>query len=678
MAIQMRRGQLANYDKSKMLPGEWGISIDNDSDNQKAFISFAPGVSKEVMMVEDAEEQIAVAIAEAIDMTTEEAEAWAHGNSFRVNDYASGDGSTKSFTLAETPSSILGVYVDGSSVSAYTLSGKTITFTTAPASGSNNIRVYYTVNTTTDNAKYYKEQAEAVADSIPEDYSELSDDVDQLKNALKAIEIVDTASGAIASFPDGGDGFPVRDLNVQMEPIQDLHGYDHPWPAGGGKNKLNYDEWKGRLITRGTAVWVNNGVTLTATGNDCYTDFASEKSRVYVTPDSPVTLCWEAGNINGHVYIFAYTSNGTQIQNWNANNETAKKLTITAPSNAAYISFRFGVTTSGATIEYKNIQVLFSSEVTSYEPYSNICPISGRDSVTVTRTGVNIWDEEWEVGSLNPTTGATEADPAKIRSKNFCALIPSANYYMMSDNPASYIWFYDADKNFISFSTNALNRVLSAPSNAHYFKIRIGDSSHPQTTYNHDISINYPSTDTDYHEGHVQTVEIPLGQTVYGGTLDVTQGVLTVNMAITDLGTLNWGYITDFTYPAFRVYGSNAPTGIKENSAMTCTAYKFVGNLASWGAITQEGNCVIGGVTSAKGCVIRDDAYTDAAAFKASVTGQTLAYELAQPVEVQLTPQQITTLLGQNNVWSDASSVSVDYVADTKLYIAKVIADALS
>ena len=36
----------------------------------------------------------------------------------------------------------------------------------------------------TDNAKYYKEQAEAVAESIPEDYSELSDDVDQLKNAL--------------------------------------------------------------------------------------------------------------------------------------------------------------------------------------------------------------------------------------------------------------------------------------------------------------------------------------------------------------------------------------------------------------------------------------------------------------------------------------------------------------
>lgn len=57
--------------------------------------------------------------------------------------------------------------------------------------------------------------------------------------------------------------------------------------------------------------------------------------------------------------------------------------------------------------------------------------------------------------------------------------------------------------------------------------------------------------------------------------------------------------------------------------------------------------------------------------------------KLAQPVTVQLTAQQLTTLLGTNNVWSDADSVTVDYVADTKLYIeqltepdADMVADA--
>ena len=210
MAIQMRRGPLAQYDESKMLAGEWGISIDADTNDQKAFIAFAPGVSKEVMMVEDAEEQIAEATAVAIDMATEEAEAWAHGNSFHVNDYASGDGSTRAFTLAETPSSILGVYVDGASVSAYTLSGKTITFTTAPASGSNNIRVYYTVNTTTDNAKYYKEHAASSASTASSAAStattKASEASSSASTATTAATTATTQATKAESFAVGGTG----------------------------------------------------------------------------------------------------------------------------------------------------------------------------------------------------------------------------------------------------------------------------------------------------------------------------------------------------------------------------------------------------------------------------------------------------------------------------------------
>ena len=165
MAIQMRRGPLAQYNKSKMLAGEWGISVDNDTNDQKAFIAFAPGVDKEVMFVEDAQAQIAVATAEAISDATEKAEALVHGNSYHVNDYASGDGSTTAFTLSETPSAVLGVYVDGTEVSNYSVSGTTLTFATAPASGSDNIRVYYTVSTSTDNALYYKNQASSSASS---------------------------------------------------------------------------------------------------------------------------------------------------------------------------------------------------------------------------------------------------------------------------------------------------------------------------------------------------------------------------------------------------------------------------------------------------------------------------------------------------------------------------------
>lgn len=47
-----------------------------------------------------------------------------------------------------------------------------------------------------------------------------------------------TVTGNPASFEASGNG-KLLSLSVPFSPIQDLHGYDHPWPAGGGKNKVD-------------------------------------------------------------------------------------------------------------------------------------------------------------------------------------------------------------------------------------------------------------------------------------------------------------------------------------------------------------------------------------------------------------------------------------------------------
>lgn len=52
MAIQMRRGNLANYDPDKMLAGEFGAATDED----ELYISFGPGNSKRVLTESDIQE----------------------------------------------------------------------------------------------------------------------------------------------------------------------------------------------------------------------------------------------------------------------------------------------------------------------------------------------------------------------------------------------------------------------------------------------------------------------------------------------------------------------------------------------------------------------------------------------------------------------------------------------
>ena len=60
------------------------------------------------------------------------------------------------------------------------------------------------------------------------------------------------------------------------------------------------------------------------------------------------------------------------------------------------------------------------------------------------------------------------------------------------------------------------------------------------------------------------------------------------------------------------------------------------------------------------------------------MSGVQLVYELATPIEVDLTPTEITTLLGTNNIFADCGDTTVDYYADPTLFVNKKIAAAVA
>ena len=55
--------------------------------------------------------------------------------------------------------------------------------------------------------------------------------------------------------------------------------------------------------------------------------------------------------------------------------------------------------------------------------------------------------------------------------------------------------------------------------------------------------------------------------------------------------------------------------------------------------------------------------------FKAIVTGQQFIVRLAAPITYQLTPTEVRTLLGTNNIWADTGNSDVEYRADPTLYL---------
>ena len=185
------------------------------------------------------------------------------------------------------------------------------------------------------------------------------------------------------------------------------------------------------------------------------------------------------------------------------------------------------------------------------------------------------------------------------------------------------------------------------------------------TTYNNDISINYPSTDTDYHPYNGQTITIPFNDTIYKGTLDVTSGVLTV---------------TDVLYQAKWKNGKSA--SVLGNNTRKAFASGFVANYPNYT------NTPISNIAPYKANWTEDSIhfYVNSTASGNNTfvflpnntddeTDIQVCYQLATPIEVTLTPTEVSTLLGTNNIWADTGDTTVEYsYGDTM----QVIADKLA
>jgi hypothetical protein len=144
----------------------------------------------------------------------------------------------------------------------------------------------------------------------------------------------------------------------------------------GAKNRFNYAAWKNSGIRNGTGVFENNGVTLTANSNDCYTSYDNSgqymfpiNARIPVSEGEKITLTWKCSETEnlGTVYIFPNGSASGYV----SGNNTVGKLEYTVTSGVTYLTHRFGVATSGNTIHYKDIMVKLASDPDdTYAPYA--------------------------------------------------------------------------------------------------------------------------------------------------------------------------------------------------------------------------------------------------------------------------------------------------------------------
>ena len=537
-----------------------------------------------------------------------------------------------------------------------------------------------------DAAQAAQTAAEAARDAAQQ-YAEEA--AEAAVNALIPFMPVDSASGAIASFPDGANDIPVISLTAEIEPVQDLHGYDSPWPAGGGKNILpltqNGSDAIGLTVTydEDEEAYVING-TCTSQGNmtlATYSSIAWTEGDTYTLSFSKVSGSITIAEGTGITFALALFSSDYSQYFRGSTNETD----ITSSLNVSRTAFsgtnarlllqcwRVGTVFNNLKVR---VQLEKGSSATSWTPYSNECPISGHTGVTVERTGGNIWDEEWESGQYNGNVNTGNitkaADNTRIRSKNDIPVKENTTYYVFAPQPL-FAYFLDKDKNWMNRvgsngTTLAKNASFTTPEGCAYIKFFTVNTA----AYDKNISINYPSTDHDYHAYQGESIPISWESeagTVYGCTVDVVTGKLRVDRAMVDMGTLSgasgWQYITNDGDPYFRVYLDNKKPGL----GMLCSDYQVNSTTGTRNLLNKR----IGASVADSRVYVRDNAYTTLESFLTAMNGVQLVYELAEPIEYTLTPQEVKTYLGQNNIWNDCGNTEVTYRADIQKYIEKKV-----
>ena len=306
-------------------------------------------------------------------------------------------------------------------------------------------------------------------------------------------------------------------------------------------------------------------------------------------------------------------------------------------------------------------------------------PIVGYTEANITRCGVNLFD----VSNINDTHGnntlSINGDEITITWVNGATVFDTKNKQIFK--AGNYIikgfgtninkvraYFYNASDN--TQLTNIYINTGTVITLTADFYIAIGGRYDDLDTATFTLQLEVGSTAHDYSPYNGDTVTIAFGQTVYGGVLDVTRGKLTVMHYYKSLGDLNWSYNSGYGFYTSKdssLWGDYNPKGTPntEIANLKCDIYET----DTYQAVTSD----ITNFHIAQGTTymaISDNRYTDGATFKTAMSGHYIAYELATPFDIDLTPVQIRALVGENNVYSDTNGdTTVQYKDSIQHYI---------
>lgn len=354
--------------------------------------------------------------------------------------------------------------------------------------------------------------------------------------------------------------------------------------------------------------------------------------------------------ISGHKYLFSANIKGVDITTvGGVIIEDVMLFDITQMFGSTIADYIYSLEQANAGAGVAWFKQMFPKDYYEYNA-GELLSVEGLQSHDT--VGFNQWDEEWEVGYLGYSS-SNEGQPIPmqkntIRSKNFIKVLPNTSYYFKYPiAEAHYVWEYDENKNALrhyQLLARGNNNTFTTPSDCHYIKFACEPAY--GTTYNHDICINLsdPSRNGEYepYEKHSYPLDSSLtlrgipkldasNNLYYDGDEYTSDGKVKRKYGVVDLGTLDWTYYTSSNMFYCIMNAMN-----RKNGNLLCSKYT-----KSSQGIDYLNNMEFSYQSGVSTTLwFKNTTYTDAATFKAAMSGVMLVYELATPTTETAEPFQ--------------------------------------
>lgn len=516
-----------------------------------------------------------------------------------------------------------------------------------------------------------KQSADTLAESVknitPDD-SSIGDKPWSSKHIVDMLcPPLEESGNPVVCYPVAGYALGVK---AKWEPVQE--GTGTPYPAGGGKQLLDTNKC---VPTVGKPY----GMTITLDG-DVFKVSGVPNEEVTATEFYSFAVCTcSQEELRGKGYkVTAWAIKGKVNSAWGLRPESENSLAIAAEL------------TPGVNNDIQLRLMVSKDTPTAWEPYENIRPMKGRDSVRVERCGENLlaikpFNKDTYKGityEYVPDGGIHVSGTAltSVDSPTFPVwFLPPGKYFGLELGPgiSASIVVQRNGKNLWLNAKGAFE-ILAGDVTKYWYAIVSAGATVDKTVYPYIVpGTTAPTTYTPYI-GQTNTLTLP--ETVYGGEVDAVsgEGQETQKLVILN-GTESWNsWGINAHNPAITGFYTYDINDYDAKNAKGICSHLETPNQDVWGGR----NAGIGFATVGSSRYFMFSMLTsslpdisaghEVASLKAYLAAQSdagtpvqIAYKLAEPVPFTATgAQPLSALAGANTVLTDADSATVTGRAD--------------